>query len=453
MSDTIFVGDFALSSFQGGGSVFAFTNTTAKGEDTVTTLQVDTKEKVGTIASWGAANDYPQDILKRVKLNGAATSALRLLRKAHYGNGLVLMTHGATEEGKHEHKVVPIESQPAIKDFFSKSQMPRFWKETITDLEYFSIAFPEYVLSNDYTKINRVKRQKAAWCRFEVMNENSGLIENVYISEKFGKTSVATDSVYCATVPLIDSYWSADEVKEYCRRNKIHNFVRPVFYPLIDEAYYPEAEWHSVTKSGWLDVANSIPEYKNNLFKNQVSIKYLIEIDERYFKQIYLGGEWEKYTPEERKAIRKKVIDSINDHLSGNTNAGKSIQSMKLVDGKGDTISAITITTIDDKFKDGSYLPEAEAANSEILFAIGVDPSLVGAGIPGGKLGAGSGSDKSAAFNILSALFKTNRETTLEVFDFIRDFNGWDKSITGAFENTILTTLDKNPTGSQKTTN
>jgi len=452
MNDTIFVGDFALSSFKGGGSVYAFTNTTAKGEDTVTTLQVDTKDKVGTIASWGTANDYPQDILKRVKLNGAATSALRLLRKAHYGNGLVLMTHGVTADGKHEHKIVPLESQPAIKDFFNKSQMNCFWKETITDLEYFSIAFPEYILSNDYTTINRVKRQKAAWCRFEVMNEKSGLIENVYISEKFGKTSVSTDSIYCATVPVIDSYWSAEEVKEYCRVNKIHNFVRPVFYPLIDEAYYPEAEWHSITKSGWLDVANSIPEYKNNLFKNQVSIKYLIEIDERYFQQIYLD-QWIKFNPEERKAIRKAVIDSINDHLSGNANAGKSIQSMKLVDAKGETISAITITTIDDKFKDGSYLPEAEAANSEILFAIGVDPSLVGAGIPGGKLGAGSGSDKSAAFNILSALFKTNRETTLEIFDFIRDYNGWDATITGAFENTILTTLDKNPTGQEKVTN
>ena len=65
--------------------------------------------------------------------------------------------------------------------------MNRFWKETIADLEWFSIAFPEYILSNNFQTINRIKRQKAAWCRFEMMNEKSGLVENVYVSEKFGK--------------------------------------------------------------------------------------------------------------------------------------------------------------------------------------------------------------------------------------------------------------------------
>ena len=129
----------------------------------------------------------------------------------------------------------------------------------------------------------------------------------------------------------------------------------------------------------------------------------------------------------------------------------KVYQESKFIE-EGKEYSAVTITAIDDKLKDGSYLPEAEAANSEVLFALGVDPSLIGAGIPGGKLGAGSGSDKREAFTILSALFKTNRETTLEVYDFIAQYNGWDTSIRAAFENTILTTLDANPTGSKSVT-
>jgi len=65
------------------------------------------------------------------------------------------------------------------------------------------------------------------------MNPENGLVENIYISEKFGKESVAEDSPYVSKVPLIDSYWSPDEVREYCKANKIYKFVRPVFYPLI----------------------------------------------------------------------------------------------------------------------------------------------------------------------------------------------------------------------------
>ena len=435
----------------GGAAAFTFKNTSESLDSSVTVVKVDVKDKTADIASWGKKNDYPQAILKAVRPNGSASSGLRFLRKAHYGNGLVLVRDKANAEGKKEIQMVDPSEIPAIQEFFLKSQMNRFWKETITDLEYFSIAFPEYILSENYATINRVRRQKTAWCRFSLPNKENNLVEYVYISEKFGKEAVDASSEYVEEVSLIDSYWSPEEVKEYCKVNKIKKFIRPIFYPLIDEAMYPKSEWHAVVESGWLDVANSVPELKKAIFQNQMVIKYLVEIDERYFEKIYME-QWIKFSPDERMKIRQDVIDTVNDSLVGNVNAGKTIQSMKIIGDNGQPYSAVTITAIDDKLKDGSYLPEAEAANSEVLFALGVDPSLIGAGIPGGKLGAGSGSDKREAFTILSALFKTNRETTLEVYDFISQYNGWDKTIRAAFENTILTTLDINPTGSKSVT-
>jgi hypothetical protein len=283
------------------------------------------------------------------------------------------------------------------------------------------------------------------------MNSENGLVENVYISQKFGKEAVSADSEYVAEVPLIDSYWTAEEVRTYCKANGIKKFIRPVYFPLIDEAYYPEAEWHAVVKNGWTKVGNSVPKFKEAIFNNQVSIKYLIEVDERYFETIY-DTNWKDFTVDERKEKRQELIDSINENLTTNENAGKSIASLMFVDDKGLQVSALKITSIDDKFKDGSYLPEAEAANSEILFAQGVDPSLIGAGIPGGKLGAGSGSDKRIAFNIIQSLKKTDRETSLEVFEFIKEYNQWPAEIEASFENVEFTTLDKNPTGSQTVT-
>lgn len=454
MNNTEFIGTkIAISNLSNGvNAAYTFTNSKDRLDTSVTAVKIDVKDKQGNVASWGKNNDYPQQILNAVKLNASASSGLRFLRKAHYGNGLVLVKDEVSEDGKKTPKVVPLVDLPEINAFFKKSQINRFWKETIADLEYFSIAFPEYILSDNFQEINRVKRQKTAWCRFEMMNEENGLVEHVYISEKFGKGgSVDLTGDYVEKVPLIDSYWSVDEVRAYCKANQIKKFIRPIFFPLLDEAFYPESEWHSVVKSGWLDVANSVPELKKAIFQNQILIKYIVEIDERYFEKIYLNN-WSTMEPQARMDIRKKVIDDINESLVGNAKAGKSIQSMKIVGSDGKSYPAVTITAIDDKFKDGSYLPEAEAANSEVLFALGVDPTLIGAGIPGGKLGAGSGSDKSTALNILFALFKTNRETTLEVYDFISEYNKWDETIRPGFENTILTTLDKNPTGTQNTT-
>jgi hypothetical protein len=103
------------------------------------------------------------------------------------------------------------------------------------------------------------------------------------------------------------------------------------------------------------------------------------------------------------------------------------------------------------KNTDGKYLDDTSAGTQAALTAAGVDPSIIGAGIPGGKLGAGSGSDKTSSWNILSSMKHTDRETTLEPFEFIQQYNIWDENLIGGFENTTLTTLDKNPTGTQKT--
>ena len=49
---------------------------------------------------------------------------------------------------------------------------------------------------------------------------------------------------------------------------------------------------------------------------------------------------------------------------------------------KSEYLAGWKINVIDNKLKDDAYLPDSQAANSEILFAIGVDPCLVGSGFP-----------------------------------------------------------------------
>jgi len=437
-------GDIAIAG--GGTALISFKNNSAK-DANVTKLIIETVDKVGTVAAWGANNDYPQKLLTNLRLNGAGLSALKVLTKTHYGSGFVL----AKETYEDDKRVIlpqSITQFPDINEFWQRNQMKRFYRETIVDLEYWSLAFPEYILSNDFKRINRVKRQQTANGRFSVMNENTGYIEKIYLSTKWAE-GVNVDSKYVAEIPVIDSYWSAAEVKEYCKAKKIRNFVRPIFYPLVDESYYPRTPWHAVNDNGLFKIANSIPRFKEAMFDNQINIKYHIEVNEDYFARKY-KDDWDEFNPEKREEIRKNFVTEIDEALRDPVKAGGSIMSIKYKDDNGTLQSGISITTIDDQYKDGIYLPESSAANSEILFAFGVDSSIIGAGIPGGKLGAGSGSDKRESFLILSALSKTNRETTLETFEFIRDYNEWPSDLIGGFEDTILTTLDKNPTGTQK---
>lgn len=444
---TVLHGDIAYTT---SGALISFKNG-SKPNATPTSVIIETENKVqDKVAAWGPNNDYPQKLLKNLQLNGAGLSGLKVLARTHYGSGFVLAKE-TFEDGKRIITPQSINAYKEINEFWKKNQMKRFFRETIIDLEYWSLGFPEYILSADYKKINRVKRQQTANGRFSVMNENSGGIENLYLSTKWDK-GVSLESKYVSKIPLIDSYWSADDVRKYCKKNGIRNFCRPIFYPLVSETYYPKTAWHSVNDNGWFEIANSIPKFKKAIFQNQINIKYHIEVNEEYFSRKY-REDWVKKTAAQKDQIRKDFVVEIDSALRDPNNAGGSLMSIAYKDNTGSVVPGLKITPIDDKYKEGSYLPEASAANSEILFALGVDPSLIGAGIPGGKLGAGSGSDKRESFLILSALTKSNRETTLEVFDFIKEYNKWDDNLIGGFEDTVLTTLDKNPTGSQKATN
>lgn len=429
------------------GKVSAFRIDSSKESHTHIPVEEKGASASGKIALWGDDNQYPQEFMKVLKKNGAGGSSYRFLKATHYGQGFRLYTEDQTDDGKEDKRVVPLKSQPPIHEFFKANRIHRVFTEIISDLEHFNLGFPEYILSNDYNKIVSVRRMQTSKMRYEKINPKTGLIENAYFSHSWTK-SLTPDSEFVQRIPVVDSYCSAEQVKEYCKSKRIHKFTMPIFYPLVDETYYPEPDHHSVYRNGWMDVVNAIPEYKKHFSENQLNVKYMVYISEEYFLRTY-SNEWEKFTTEKKMEIRKALTNSIDEHLAGNKNAGKSIQSTVFKTREGDWVKGIEVVALkDENSSEGKGLLDSSAGNSEIMSAIGTDPNLMGVGIPGGKLNSGGGSDKREAFSILNSLFKTKRETTLEIWRLLRDYNQWP-DLEGDFAVTELTTLDKNPTGTE----
>ena len=406
----------------------------------------DSSEYKGKIAPWGADNQFPSKLLKAVKLNGAASGGLGILKSVHYGKGLTFYSH-QEKEGKRV--VVPefLEDHPEMNSFYVSNKIGLKYPEIIADLEILGIAFPTYILSKDFKRMISVGRQKAAWCRRELMNPKTGHSEHVYIKSSWEDETTA-DAVKIASV---DPEWSFEEIKAYCQEKGIYEFILPIHYPMMDESYYPHNSWHCAYYNGWIEVSNSIPKLKKYLFENQLNIKFMVYISQDYFKDEY-GDDWDdkdKYPLEKKKEIQKALVTAIDKHLSGNEASGRSMYSRKIMDMQGNWVNGIEVTPLDNKIKDGSFLPEASAANSEVLFALAVDASLIGSEVPGGKMGAGSGSDKRVAFNILAALFHTKRMVSLQLWAIIHAWNEYGLDIHFKFENMLLTTLDKNPKGKE----
>ena len=414
-------------------------------EPTHSSVKITKSNGDSDVCNWGDDNLYPQNFDKKFAKCGTALGGLEVLTTSHFGTGFSL--YKETEQGASEDYVaVPFSQYPEIYQFFRKVKIDLFYKDVIHDYEKWSWSPVEYLLSPNGDQIISIKRHDASWCRLEVPNESTGMIENVIVNSDWESRKKEND----VKIPIFSQMLSVDEIKEQAKKRKITNFVIPHMDTLSIQKVYPLKGWHSSFKNGWVDVVLAIPEFKKFMFENQLNFKYLIHIADDYFVHRYGAEVWKEMTPKEQEDKRNELVDSIDKKLAGNESAGRSLISPFFRDrnsNSNDLIKGVQIETIKQDQSNGDFLLDASAGNSEILFPMGVDPCLLGAGIPGGKNLSGSGSDKREAYTILCSRLPSKHAVTLEIFLTVRDWNGWDQTLIGKFPNVQLTTLDKNPTG------
>jgi hypothetical protein len=129
---------------------------------------------------------------------------------------------------------------------------------------------------------------------------------------------------------------------------------------------------------------------------------------------------------------------AFEDFLTGNEKAGSSL----MIPVENDPITKKVyegwqIEAVDNKIKDGVYIEDSQEASSHLMFALGVDPTLIG-NSPGKGMGAGSGSDKNAAFNAYISLCQIHQDLILEPLHFIRDYNGWNPEYQFRFRKALM---------------
>ncbi|MDX5394828.1 MAG: hypothetical protein LPK21_01395, partial [Hymenobacteraceae bacterium] len=246
------------------------------------------------------------------------------------------------------------------------------------------------------------------------------------------------DDEYSTKVAVLDPY--LDPV-ENLQQHPDFKFIYPISIPSPDKCAYQLASWNSVRRSGWLEVAQAIPEFKKALFKNQLTVKYVIEVNSAYWHWKY--KDWEAKSEAERKKIISDELDEFDKIMAGNDGAGKSILTTTITDpNTKEVISAFKVTAVDDKLQNGLYIEDSQEASSHIFTAVGLPQVLMGAS-PGKGMGAGSGSDARVAFNNFVSVSKFQQDLVLEPLHTIRDYNGWNENLVFRVKNPLIMSLDK----------
>lgn len=115
----------------------------------------------------------------------------------------------------------------------------------------------------------------------------------------------------CLELPVIDDVQFASQIDKIKSDLKHFKYAFPIRWPDPLNDYYPVVYWDSARASGWLDIATSIPAYKKALFKNQMSLKYDIQIPMEYFALRYTN--WKTLGEDAQDQLIDELYDEILD--------------------------------------------------------------------------------------------------------------------------------------------
>lgn len=310
-----------------------------------------------------------------------------------------------------------------------------------------------FKFTNNGEKLGLCWRHDVTEMRLEKQDDN-GIINNAYFCAEWENIAAYDPKdkriIKIEMLPRIGP--AAKLLQLTPDQRKGREFALAGRIPSWGRHYYSMALWYSAKM--WVDIAKGVPEMKAAMFNNNIRLKYVVTIYDGYWELAFGKADWNKYTAAEKEQKRNEVYDSIDEYLTGGKNAYKSI----FVPGNWDPISKtatplIEIKPIEDSTKQGELLPDSAAANSEILFALMMNPALMGADMPGGPYsgGAGSGSNIREAALVQVMIQELERQKISRYLNIVKKVNGWDDKIVWRFPGLVLTTLDKGKSTETKT--
>ena len=391
-------------------------------------------------APWGIDSDnYPREVLAKNEKTGVILRGVEINSDIHFGNGLMFYRQTFAEGKKRMEGYMP--------DWFEKLNrnlyLDELQSEVIESLSTMGIAFIE-VITDPYGK-EVTKGQVLDFCHTRKKWKNDkGIVTHVYHSPDIGTDDL--DKTKATQIPVFNPEWTENQVPT--------KFVIILEYRTFGRNYYPEPNYTASYRNGWADVAWEVPNLIKSIYKNQMSVKYHVTVDIGMFKTKYIA--WD--TPPDCETDQEimdwqlgkisEFRDEINTHLTASENAGKAFVTLRDEMQK----IGVTIEPIKSFLDSAKELPNAAAANAEMLFVNGVDPSLVGSTIPGGSNLSGSGSDKREASKLKQALMKRSRIISLKWLYLIgtKIYGMQPNEYVTYVDIDISQTLDENPTGKKQ---
>ena len=406
--------------------------------EAVTLPTQDDKLTQGPWALWGKDNKLPLTYADHIENCGVLSAALDAKARIATGKGVQPFTiENILPDGTEELKWV---NDAEINEWLEENQLFDTHLDFSFDKNGYGWRCGSYMLNVKRDKINRIHRKDVYECRLQ-KKSNAGIIKSIYMCADWANNSIGFNKNEHIQLPALMEGFELHDLKG---RSGGFEFAFIDRKRRNGRQYYPMPLWYAAQE--WVKLARSVPGHKNTQFKRQIQLQYVVTISQKYWENLYQN--WGTMEIEKKMEIVNAKYDEIDSWLSGSGNAYKSLFCFSYVDPvTGKEVKDIQVEAIDDKVKDGKLLPDSAAANSEILFALMVNPALMGAGQPGGPYSSNAGgSNVRESYLVQMMLLEEERKMNLTHLNTVKRYNGWDKRfnkpLVFRIQSGLLTTLD-----------
>ena len=367
---------------------------------------------------WGDDNLFPQNINTLIEAHPELAALLDWKARAAHGKQVLPYIEVYDKEADTlKDKFV---DDDEILSFLRSRQFKQYIRIAYINLFRFANIFPSFTKSVDGSKIVQLRCYDSSHCRWVEQNDK-GVVPAVWITPNWGVINGMIDQKTAKIVDVLDpfNYFEVDRIRN---ATGIKEVIYPAYYPSPGHIYYQLATWDGYRTSGWLNYSLKIPIFKTALITNAMHIKYLVRVPTNYWQAKYT--DWNSVDQPTKDLRKQQTLDDINSKLTNAANAGKSILNEVGFDDDGKPLPGWEIIVIDDKNRDGFLNEDSQESSAFLMRALQMDDSLLSK-FPQNGMGAGSGSDKVAAFNLYCSLQEPYRDIVLEPLHFIAEYNGW----------------------------
>lgn len=374
---------------------------------------------------WGATNLMPFDIIDLIESDETLATCQMFNAEVCYGSGLVYDTAQAS---------APVAE--AVEDFTLDNDLPSYFLGVCQDLKHFAFAVSVIILNSEATKIVRIIRKEACYCRFAPADTN-GRIPRLYFAN-WRKFATIDD---CEIIEMLDAASPFADLRDRLKRgDTCRKFAIVCRVPTPDSTYYPIPYYGALFRGKWYNIKRLIGLAKEAKLRNSAPLKYHIEVSQKYWDSIFKSEGITDRAKQQARIIEEK--QRILDFLTGAENSGKVWFSTFYVNPNGDEQHDVVINKIDSDKEGGDWESDIQEAVNMICFTLRVHSNLVGS-VPGKAQTNNSGSDKRELYTIAQALQKPYHDLLFAVHRIIIRFNGW-KGVKPLIPFIQLTTLDEN---------